>query len=57
MTIVVTMIVVDTTTRIAPIFVVNYVAASFVAKSDLASGVLAAPAVGGLLLSSLSFHI
>ena len=57
MTIVVTMIVVDTTTRIAPIFVVNYVAASFVAKSDLASGVLAAPAVGGLLLSGSSFHI
>ena len=57
MTVVVTMIVVDTTTRIAPISVVNYVAASIVAKSDLASGVLAAPAVGGLLLSGSSFHI
>ena len=57
MTVVVTMIVVDTTTRIAPISVVNYVAASIVATSDLASGVLAAPAIGGLLLSSSSFHI
>ncbi len=49
MEVVVTMNVVDTTTTIAPI--------SVVAKSDLASGVLDAPAVGGLLVISSSFHI
>jgi hypothetical protein len=50
-------IVVNTTTTIAPISLADEVVASIVAKSDLISGVLAAPAIGGLLPSSLLFHI
>ena len=41
-------IVVDTTTAMAPISAVDDVVASIVAKSSLAFGTLAAPAVGGL---------
>jgi len=43
-----TAIVVDTATTMAPISTVDNVAASIVAKSNLAFGTLAAPAVGGL---------
>ena len=46
--VVATAIVVDTTTIMAPISAVDNVVASIVAKSNLASGALAAPAVGGL---------
>ena len=46
--VVATAIVADTTTTMAPISTVNDVVASIVAKSNLASGALAAPAIGGL---------
>ena len=46
--VVATAIVVDTTTTMAPISVVDDVVASIVAKSNLAFGALAAPAVGCL---------
>jgi hypothetical protein len=46
--VVATAIVVDTTTTMAPMSAVDNVVASIVAKSNLAFGALAAPAVGGL---------
>jgi hypothetical protein len=46
--VVATMIVVDTTTTMAPISAVDNVVASIVVKSNLTFGALAAPAVGGL---------
>ena len=45
--VVATAIVVDTTTTMAPISAVDNVMVSIVAKSDLAFGALAVPAVGG----------
>ncbi len=46
--VVATMIVVDTTTTMAPMSAVDDVVVSIIAKSNLAFGALAAPAVGGL---------
>ena len=46
--IVATAVVVDTTRTMVPMSAVNDVVASIVAKSNLAFGALAAPAVGGL---------
>ena len=46
--VVATAVVVDTTTTMVPMSAVDDVVASIVAKSNLAFGALAAPAVGGL---------
>jgi hypothetical protein len=43
-----TAIIVDTRTTMAPISAVNNVVASIIAKSNLAFGALAVPAIGGL---------
>ena len=53
MAVIVTAIVVDTITTVAPISAVDNVVASIVAKREFASGALAALAVGGLADTSV----